>query len=278
MKFLFSFLIFCFLSIALNAQIFDQILPLDQIIKNDKAYIVLTSGDTLKGRLTGTRDGGREKRVLIQDGDNAIYRLVIRTEDKEQVEVSLDAIKLVAIVPTLGMAKFTQTNLGGDLSELNRVRKDPYIKNLMNGEKLITLEPPKDTEKWIFYESVKVGYNQIRGSAEPDFELRQLLNPTFDSRIKVYPETPKNEVENTNETKINGIKIASNNPGSFLISIDGKPIQRIQQFGHRKNAKAKIFRNCAIISEKPNWKDFALDVFKDHMECGDKSKATMILK
>lgn len=274
MKYLFPLLFLCLFALPAKAQIFDQILPLDQILNNDKAYIVMTSGDTLSGRLTGTRSGGKDKRVLIQEGDDAIYRLVIRTEDKESVEVGLDSVKLLAIVPTLGMAKFTQTNLGGDLMELNRLRRDPYIQQLMKGEKLFKLEPPSDEDKWIYYEPIKAGHNLMRGSSEPDFELRQLLNPRFDSRIKVYPEIPEEEVENTNSTEISGVNISSNNPGSYLVSIDGGPIRRIQQFGHRRNAKAKIFQNCSIISKRPRWKDFALDVFKDHMECGDPDGAT----
>ena len=277
MKHLIPLLLLFLISVPTRSQVFDQILPLDQILKNDKAYIVLVSGDTLSGRLTTTRSGGKDKRVLIQEGDDAIYRLTIKTENKESIEVGLDSVKLLAIVPTLGMAEFTQTNLGGDLLELNRLRKDPYIQKLMEDEKWIKLEPPSDNDdKWIFYEPIKAGHNLIRRSAEPDFELRQLLNPTFDSRIKVYAETPEEEVENTDETEISGINISSNNPGSYLISIDGNPVQRIQQFGHRRKAKSKIFRNCSIISKKPAWKNFALDVFKDHMECGDPDAATYI--
>lgn len=256
------------LAATLHGQIFDQILPLDQILNNDKAYIVLTSGDTISGRLTGYRSGGKEKRALIQEGNDGIYQLTIKMGKDDKVEVGLDSVARLAIVPTLGMARFKQTNLGGDLIELNRLRKDPYIKELSKGEPLFKLEPPNDEDKWVIFEAIKVGYYLMKGSSEPDFELRQLLNPTFDSRIKVYPEVPEEEVENVDETTINGLNISSNVPGSYLISIDGGEIMRIQQLGHRNKAKSKIFRDCAIISDKPNWKDLALDVFKDHMECG----------
>lgn len=272
MKHILALFILIFLCIPLEAQVFEQILPLDQIIHNDKAYVVTIKGDTLSGRITRIRGGGKNNRVLIQEGDDGFYRFTIKN-DVSSAEFGLDEIKMLAIVPTLGMAKFTQTNLGGDLQELNRLRKDPYIRSLMKGDSLFKLEPPSQRqEHWVIYEAVKLAHNQIKGSDSPDFELRQLLNPTFDSRIKVYPDTPGMEAENTNETKVFGLKIASNNPGSYLISIEGKPIQRIQQFGHKRNAKKKIFRNCSIIPKKPKWKDFALNVFKDHMECGDRNK------
>lgn len=279
MKRLFLFLFLSLLFGTAQAQIFDQILPLDQIIHNDKAYIVLASGDTLSGRLSRMRGGGKENRTLLQEGKDGIYRLTITVAKDEKVEVGLDSVKLLAIVPTLGQARFVQTNVGGDLMELNRLRKDPYIKKMMDGEKLIKLEPPSEgQDKWVFYQPIKVDYNRMKGSDKADFELRQLLNPTFDSRIKVFPEVPSEEVKNENSTEISGVNFSSNAPGSYLISIDNGPVERLQQFGYRKNGKAKVFKNCGIIESKPKWKDFALDVFKDHMECGNEDAATVKLK
>jgi hypothetical protein len=254
------------LSGAVQAQVFDQILPLDQIIHNDEAYIITVEGDSIGGRLISFQGGNKKLlEATIQDSDLGIYNVTLRLPNGEKKDVSVDNIQLLAIQPTLGMAQFEQTNLGGDLLELRRLLKDPYMKEMFNG---ITAEDFEAGDGWIYYETIKATYLDTKiFKSEWDFELRQLLNPGFDTRIKVYPELDKEISENENTTEINGVEISPSYANAYIVSIDGEPLRRIQNFGYSRKAKEEIFKNCSIIDDKPKWKNLSLDIFKQHMEC-----------
>jgi hypothetical protein len=256
-----------FVALAVSAQVFDQVLPLDQITRNDAAYIVTRNADTLTGRLTSYSGGNRTlNQAVIQDSELEIFRVTLRLDNGDKVDVEVDDIQLLAIQPTLGMAQFEQDNLAGSLLELRRVLKDPYMKELLGD---IKAEDFEEGDPWIYYETIKATYLNTRlFKSEWDWELRQLLNPGFDSRIKVYPEIDKDIAENEDSTEIMGLKVESNLDNAYIISVEGQPLQRIQQLSYRRNAKNEIYQGCEIIEEKPKWKNLGLDIFKDHMECG----------
>lgn len=248
-------------------QVFDQQLPLDQITNNDAAYIVTRAGDTLRGRLVSYTGGRRSLReAILQDSELGIYQVTLRQDDGARLDVEVDDIQLLAIQPTLVMAQFEQTNLGGDLLELRRILKDPYMKTLFKG---VTAEDFEAGDDWVYYETIKATYNDTKLlKTEWDWELRQLLNPSFASRIKVYPEIDQDIAENESSTEVMGLKIESNMDNAYIISVDGQPLRRIQQLTYRRKAKENIYDNCSIIEDKPSWRNLALDIFKDHMECG----------
>lgn len=254
------------LSALASGQIFDQVLPLDQIIKNDTAYIVTTSGDTLKGRLISYQGGNKKLlEATVQDSELGIYSVTLRIATKEKINVPVDSITRLAIVPTLGMAQFDQTNMGGDLLELRRIMKDPTMKELL---KDVTIQDFEANERWIYYETIKATFLDTKlFSSKWDFELRQLLNPAFSSRIKVYPQIDKEQSSDENSTEINGLKIANNQANAYIISVDGAPLRILRNLGYSRKAKEEIFNNCSIIDNKPQWKNLALDIFKQHLQC-----------
>ena len=265
---LYLFLLTTMTSVLAFGQVFDQILPLDQITKNDSAYVVTTAGDTLRGRLTGYSGGNKKLlEATLQDSDLEIYNITLRLGKKDKIDIPVDTIRLLAILPTLGMAQFEQTNLGGDLLEFRRVMKDPYMQKLFEG---LTFEDFEAGDRWIYYETIKATYLDTKlFSSKWDWELRQLLNPNFDSRIKVYPEINKEIAENENSTEIMGVRIESNMANAYILSVDGEPLRRVQNLGYSRKAKEEIYKNCEIIEDKPQWKNLALDIFKAHRECGN---------
>ena len=235
---------------------------------NDAAYVITHGGDSISGRLTSYKGGNRTlTQATLQDSDLEIWQVTLRLADGEKMDILVDSIKLLAIQPTLGMAKFEQSNLGGDILELRRMMKDPYMKELLKDVKLEDFEAG---DRWVYYETIKATYLDTKlFSSKWDWELRQLLNPGFCSRIRVYPEIDKDIAENQNSTEVMGLKIESNQDNAYILSIDGAPLRRVQNFGYSKKAKEEIFKNCSAIDDKPQWRYLALDIFKQHMECSD---------
>jgi hypothetical protein len=212
------------------AQFFVQKLPQDKIQFAEEAYMLLSNGDTIRGKLGA---------VSFRDG--FIDKINIRVNG-ERFSAKLADIDAFGVIPGQGSGY-------EDMALL------PALKNLKNKEFIEVL--PKDG--WIIYEKIRLPGKQER------YQLAQLLNPGFDSKIKVF-EHP--EGESTGSTKVNGITLDGLRDNRFYVSVNGDRVIEITDLQYRKRALEQIFNFCTELRDKKlKWKEFPEDVFLHFQKC-----------
>ncbi|WP_339697839.1 hypothetical protein [uncultured Roseivirga sp.] len=212
------------------AQFFVQKLSQSEIYKADEAYVVLTSGDTIRGSV-GT--------VTLNDG--TLDKINIREND-ERFAINIEDIVTLAVLPS-SSTRFD------DMALL------PIIRNLKNKEFIEVL--PEGG--WVFFEKIQLPGKQER------YQLSQLMNPGFDSKIKVYAHP---EAESTGHTKVSAITLEGLRDNTYFISVNGERVFQISDFQYRKRGFEKLFTNCPALKDKKlKWKEFPEDVFLHHQKC-----------
>ncbi len=226
-----AYCLFFVLSISQTfAQFFVQRLPQDKIKFAEEAYMVLTTGNTIRGKL-GT--------VSFIDG--FVNKINIRVNG-ERFSANLEDITSFAVIPGQGSGY-------EDMALL------PVLKNLKNEAFIEVL--PKDG--WVIYEKIR-----LPGKPER-YQLSQLLNPGFDSKIKVFVHP---EGESTGYTKVSGITLEELRDNQYFVSVLGEPVQVISDLQYRKRALERIFNFCPDMREKKfKWKEFPEDVFFHFQKC-----------
>lgn len=212
------------------AQFFVQRLPQDKIKFAEEAYMVLTTGDTIRGKLG-----------LVSFVDGFVEKINIRVNG-ERFSANLEDITAFAVIPGQGSGY-------EDMALL------PIFRSIKNKDFVEAL--PKDG--WVFYEKIRLPGRQER------YQLAQLLNPGFDTKVKVYTHP---DGVSTGSTSVNSITLDGLRDNQYFVSVLGEPVQVISDLQYRKRALERIFNFCPDMREKKfKWKEFPEDVFFHFQKC-----------
>ncbi|MGW8124016.1 hypothetical protein ACV07N_15255 [Roseivirga echinicomitans] len=213
-----------------SAQFFVQKLSQSEIFKADEAYAVLTSGDTIRGTI-GT----------VSMRDSTVSRINIR-ENGERFTINMEDMIRLAVLP-------------GDWVKLDEMALLPVLRNLKNKDFIEVL--PKDG--WVFFDKI-----QLPGKEER-YQLVQLMNPGFDSKVKIYAHP---DAQSTGHTKVSSITLEGLRDNTYFVSVNGDRAFQISDFQYRKKGFERIFTSCSALKDKKlKWKEFPEDVFLHYQKC-----------
>lgn len=199
--------------------------PVDEglVMTAREVYAVTTAGDTIFGRINS---------AMMLDGQ--VRSFTIKQADKSKVKLKSADVTVLAIKATNFM------NWTSAMSAPNIQRAAD-----MDYQKIMKRE-------WIRFE-------QARLPNKDKYALMQLLNPDFDSKIKVYLNPNSNE---TSTTSINGVMLSGGEDNSYLVVTEGNQAEIYKKRKYNKEALTRLYKNCETFAaeyagEKFKWKDFS---------------------
>ena len=287
-----SFLLYLLLFPALNAQsqLIEAVIPLNDFdalvptttINGHRGFIVLLNGDTLKGGIRAWNDRVKLKELLktrdvIYEDFYSPRNFTVKLGKKNKVDVGIDEIRQVVIQPgevtEYGPVQdWNRPESEGSSINLTQLEKEPDGQEIIK-QKLAELEA--QYHDWIFFDVVVCDYKSSNGAkALSDNggtlgkELKQLLNPGFSSKIKVYPSVYAVDIM-TSETKVFGVESSKSRPDEVVISRDGGQLEILTAKGYQNTAKVDLYEGCEAIADRPKWKQLPADIFKHYRECVD---------
>lgn len=214
-----------------SAQFFVQQVKQTNIKGAETAYVVLTTGDTIRGTIS---------QVSYQD--SLITQVNFRNEG-ERLRFPIENITTLAVLNSSWIRK-EEAALG------------PVLKSMKNKDFIDAL--PDDG--YIIFEKIRLPGNQER------YQLAQLLNPGWDTKIKVFKHP---EAEITGYTKIAlDITIGGLMENKYYFSVGGDKVFELSDFQYRKRGLERIFSSCPELRDKKlKWKELPEDVFTHFQKC-----------
>ena len=103
-----------------------------------------------------------------------------------------------------------------------------------------------------------------KGTKKKDkYVMMQLLNPGFDSKIKVYVDPNAGESAGVG---VGGVKLVGGEDKSYLVVFDGGKSTKYKKGKYKKEALGQLYKDCDVFKqnyegEKFKWKNFAEHVF-----------------
>lgn len=108
-------------------------------------------------------------------------------------------------------------------------------------------------------------WQRVKQPGKNKYLLLQLLNPGFDSKLKVY-DLPNAK---SGETSIGGVAVSGNNATAYYIVKDGKTY-KISKSKYKKEGYKFLFGNCNLLNEeKPDFKEISVHVFLYDQACNN---------
>lgn len=222
---------------AVHAQFFVPQLPDplpegQSILMMEEVYVVKNEGDTIRGKLSGV------------NGDIPNLRhITFKVAKKEKIRVMAEEIKTLAILP----GPFITTEGGAVIDMLKGLDNEAFAAVLPEGD-------------WMFFERQRLPQKREL------YQFMQLLNPGFDSKIKVFAHP---NGESTGGLEGNGVQLTGGMENIYYVSVNGANVIEYQQMGYRKKALADLYDNCEAIAaiDKLKWKDFPKHVFTYDQKC-----------
>lgn len=229
MKILLSTALLMLFNLIAQAQFFVQKLPQNQILHNEKAYVVMNDGDTIHGRISAT----------------SIYtdRLKAFTIKNELGKTKLKTlqIKTLAVIPSF-TAKYEDMPL---LTTLKRASDESFLEIVVTD--------------WVIFERVQLTTKKEK------YELMQLVNPGFDSKIKVYAYRHAGE---GGSLSVDNMKLTGGDDDSHYISVENARPILFRKGKYKKQALSVLYSNCKSLSVEPlKWKEFATHIYTYNKEC-----------
>ncbi len=224
------FLFFAMLGLGSQAQFLVQQLPQDQILQNEEAYVVTNAGDTVSGWISN---------VTLTNGN--LSGFTIKT-DAVKSKFKIMDIKSLAVTPDV-MARHEDMAL---ITTMQRAQNEAFLKVVKTD--------------WVIYERIQLPGNRER------YMLTQLLNPGFDSKIKVYKNPNAGE---TMSMSSGSVKLTGGDDDSYLVSLaaGARPLL-IRKGKYTEEGSKTMYGVCeALQGEEMKWKDFAKHVFIYDQEC-----------
>lgn len=211
-------------------QFFVQKMPQNQITGTEQAYVVLINGDTLRGRIN---------QISFQED---LIRQVTLKHNDQKLKLGIQQILAIGVIPP-------------DRARYDDAALFPVLRSMKNKE-FIEVLPDSG---YVIYEKIRLPERQER------YEMAQLLNPGFDSKIKVYAHP---DAEDTGFTKISGLAVEGLKDNVHYVSVMGEPIMELRDFRYRKRALSMLYSDCeALQGLKLKWKDFVDHVFTHFQGC-----------
>ena len=150
-------------------------------------------------------------------------------------------------------------------SEIQEIKQKPGRWNKLE----IFIDKSSDKKKQAhsnYEEVVKLDYiiwEQVELPNGKSFVMLQLLNPGFDSKIKVFykPSADKGELS------IGGVSIADSKVNEYYVVKDGKTYKMNKKL-YKKGGYEELFGDCDYMTQlMPDYDDFAKEVFTYDQAC-----------
>ncbi|MFT6866930.1 MAG: hypothetical protein ACJA08_001768 [Cyclobacteriaceae bacterium] len=223
MKKIITSLLMCIGINAAQAQYFTPEIQSDNIGTAKEVYAVTLAGDTVRGKMGG---------YVFMNGQMRSFS--IKQADKTKTKFSPADVTVLAVKPN------KLANLQSAMAVPNIARAGE-----MDLSKVLNRE-------WVFFEQA------LLPKAKDKYVMMQLLNPGFDSKIKVYLDP------NAKETKgmsVGGIKVGGGEDKSYLVVYDGSKSELYKKSRYKKEALTELYKDCDVFTEnyageKFQWKDF----------------------
>ncbi|MFZ9504147.1 MAG: hypothetical protein ACO263_06210 [Cyclobacteriaceae bacterium] len=238
MKNLLSVLFVLMLSSTLQSQGFITALEENDMITLLGKPAIVTLAD-------GTEVNGKFSAGVLNMG--YLDRITIKGEDGEKMKIKPEEIVRV-LIKASGLAKLSM--LASSSSSIKEATKRDFneIKN----------------RDYIIFETAQ------RANKSGSLRLMQLLNPGFDSKIKVFANPNASQ---TTGIGVGGIKITGGEDKSYLMVKGGDKAVIVRKGSYKKNFE-ELYKTCpemlkAFQGEKIQWDDVAGHVFAYDQMCKD---------
>lgn len=214
--------------IVLKAQYFVPELSSDQINRGKEAYAVTNAGDTVSGRVTT---------VMLAMGQ--LRSFTIKKDDGSKAKFKSADVKSLAIKP----------------SKIANMESAMSVQSVMTASS-INFDEVINRE-WVYFEKALLPKKKDKPV------MMQLLNPGFDSKIKVYLNPNAKE---TKGVSLGGIKVTGGDDKSYLVVFDGNKSVVYKKSKYKKEALSQLYKDCSVFTEnyageKFKWRYFAEHVF-----------------
>ncbi|MEP0365898.1 MAG: hypothetical protein ABJN36_10460 [Cyclobacteriaceae bacterium] len=234
MKRILSGIVLCMGMWIADAQYFAPELDNSSINMSKEVYAVTNAGDTIRGKMGAAMIGNGQLRSFT-----------IKQEDGTKSKFKSPDVKLLAIKP----------------SKLQNLESAMSVPNVMKASE-IDFDAVMNRE-WVFFEQA------LLPKKKDKYVMMQLLNPGFDSKIKVYLDPNANESMGVG---IGGIQVAGGEDKSYLVVYDGNKSEVYKKKRYKKEALTLLYKDCEVFKEnykgeKFDWSDFAEHVLVYDQMC-----------
>jgi len=229
-----------FLTIVITLPTMGQgfITSLDQnnfgLLFGNQCAVKLASGEELTGKLAGgTMINGYLSKIVIKSADGVKSKL--KPEDVLRLSIKVSKLAKLAM-----MAESTSSIKELTSTDFNEIVNREYI----------------------IFETA------MRSNRAGKSRLMQLLNPGFDSQIKVFADPNAKE---SMGVRMGGVKLTGGADKSYMFVQNDEKAVKVKKGSYKKNFVA-LYQNCpkmiAVFSgEKIKWKDAAGHVFAYDQVC-----------
>lgn len=199
-----------------------------EIGMSKEAYVVTNAGDTVRGRVLS---------AMIMNGQMRSF--TIKEDDGNKQKFKSTDVKLLAVAPN-------------KLSNINSAMSVPNLSRAMQ----VDFSEIIDRE-WVYFEQA------LLPKKKDKYVMMQLLNPGYDSKIKVYLDPNANK---TMTVSAGNIDLAGGEDRSYLVVYDGNKSEVYKKSSYKKDALEKLYKNCSVFTEnyegeKFKWRNFAEHVY-----------------
>jgi len=232
MKSIKTSLLLILITSSVQAQFFVQKLNQDQIPGAEKFYVVTNDNDTIYGKMSSQS---------LTDGVLTQFTL---KKGKEKTKYNIEQVKAIGVIP-------------GPFANYEDMALLPVLKDMKN-EDFISVLPP---DGWVYFERIRLPGKQER------YQLAQVRNPGFDSKIKVYTHP---DADDGGSTTVNSLTLTGEQDDQHYVSLNNERPFVLSWFKYRKSALEKLYNNCVVLSDKKlKWSEFAKHVFTFDQQCID---------
>lgn len=204
-----------------------------EALSGNDCVVRLTSGEDITGRFTGG--------TYVNNG---LTKITVTLESGEKVKLVPEQIFSVHIRSSDLLKLFMFTEAGSSITELANAN----FNDIINREWVVfeTAMTPKKTET---------------------YRILQLLNPGFDSKIKVFAEPGAK----TGGLSVGGLQVTGGEDKSYLFVKGSEKAVRVKKGSYAENFR-ELFSDCpamisALEGQKIKWDDVALHVFYHFQVC-----------
>ncbi len=209
---------------ATKAQYFIPPMDNGEIGMAKAAYVITNEGDSLNGSVG---------MAMMTNGQLRSFTFKLDGGGKEKFKAA--DVKVLGVKPN-------------KLSNISSALSVPNLEQLLeqNFDEIVNRE-------WVYFEQA------LLPKKKDKYALMQLLNPGYDSKIKIYQDPMANE---TMGVGVAGVQLTGGIAKSYLVVFDGGKSEVYKKSRYKKDALGKLYKDCQIFKdnyagEKFQWNDFA---------------------
>lgn len=232
-----TYLLSTALTLAVSTAVFSQdfIPAYDRFSGKETSYIMLEDGS----KLEGTLEDLDRKKGLIEE-------VVIKDANGKKITLTPDKIKAMYLMPS-GFSKLsTNMDVGTKVKKWDAKYIDSEI--IKKG--------------YAYFEKAKVAIKK-----DQEMLLMQLLNPGFNSKIKVFHDPFAAE---TMRVGFGGMTLAGGDDKSYYVQVGDNVAKKLKKKDYDDEYKV-LYTSCPSllkkISEKIRWTEFAQHIYEFSFDC-----------